>query len=82
MKVIKTYKTIYGQYVYVTEYGEFTEWLVERRAGVHRYQITKVSGEWPSETELGLFCDNRFDYFGGSVTIINETTAGVTCYVN
>ena len=82
MKVINNYTNNEGQFVFVTEHGEFVKDITNRNVGVHRYRVTKVSGEWPSKSEIGMFCDNRFDYFGGSVTIIDETTAGVTCYVN
>lgn len=67
--------------VATTDCGEFTVEQTYRGYSEHHYSVTKVSGEWPSKEALGLWLDNRFDYFGGEV-IINDNHAFVRCYVD
>jgi len=81
MKAQGWHKNETGEIVYETDYGEFTKRVTHRGYSVHVYSVRKVSGEWPSETELMAFCDERTGYFGGEA-VIGDETAMVTCHID
>lgn len=82
MKTISASPYVAGEpSVLTTECGQFTVEMTSRGYSQHIYSVKKISGEWPSKDELGRWLDHRWDYFGGTATI-NEDSASVTCYVN
>lgn len=82
---MKTLEIIHGEnnkIFYKTDFGVFSKELVYHGFSSHTYNVDKLSGEWPPERELGNWLDDRFDFFGGRVNIIDETRASALCYVD
>jgi len=78
MKVLNTYKNTENETVFVTNYGDFTKKRIGNEPGFQTYLVTILSGRWPNEYALGVFCDARYAALGGSISI-GESTATVTC---
>ena len=75
METINTYTNENNEFVFVTEFGEFTKKRTGQVPGGQFYRVTKLSGEWPDKHTLGAWVDARYMYLGGSVDLYDETAS-------
>lgn len=76
------WKHIKGQgLVFQTKTGSFMKETTHKGTYINMYKVEKLDGSWPDKEELGIWCDYRYDMFGGEVVFKAPNFAIVSVFI-